>query len=120
MRLFERLLARTRRTTGVYCVVRFPDSTEGRWFDQVPSPGTRLRSHNDDPYWGSTWVVDEALQSGRDVYTVFCVSRAEYMNKRRHASGATDLATELLDLARRTGETVSEGRRRWKNRDYLP
>lgn len=121
MRLLDRLLAGTRRNPGVYCVVRFPDSIEGRWFHQVPSPGTRLRSQGGDPYWGRTWVVDEVLQSGRDMHTVFCVGRAEYMDKRRHASGArSDLPTELLELARRTSETVSEGRRRWKNRDYNP
>ena len=114
----KQLLAGTPRDPGVYCVVRFPDSTEGRWFHQVPSPGTRLRSHG---YSGRTWVVDEVLQSGRDMYTVFCVGRAEYMDKRRQASGArSDLPTELLELARRTSDAASEGRRRWKNRGYEP
>lgn len=121
MGLLGRLFPRARPNSGVYCVIRFPDSTEGRWFDRVPTPGTRLRSHGGDAVWGRTWVVDEVLQSGRDMYTVYCTGRAEYMDKRRHGSDAKpDLPTELLELARRTGETVSERRRRWKNRDYMP
>ena len=119
--LLERLLARKRKGPGVYCVVRFPDSSESRWFDEPPTPGMRLRSFGDDPHWGKTWVVDEVLRSGRDMYTVFCVRRDEYVDRLRHGSDhAPDLQTELLELARRTGETVAELRRRRKHRDYLP
>jgi hypothetical protein len=29
------------------------------------------------------WVVDDVLQSGRDLYRVFLVDRREYIRKRR-------------------------------------
>ena len=62
-------------------------------------------------------MVDEVLQSGRDLYTVFLVDRKEYARKRReHSEG--DLATELLEVARRTNESIQEVRRRKKN--YSP
>ena len=54
--------------------MRFPDSAEIRQLDDVPPPGTRLRSAS-----GHEWFVAEALQSGRDTYTVFCVGRREYL-----------------------------------------
>lgn len=121
LRLLERLLGRRGHGSGVYCIVRFPDSVESRWFDKVPTSGMRLRSWHGDPYWGRTWIVDEVLRSGRDTYTVFCVGRHEYMaNLRSGSDRKPDLQTELLELARRTNEAVSEGRRRWKNRDYMP
>ena len=88
-------------------------------------PRTFLHSHRwhyHDGRWYSrlTWVVDEVLQSG-DTFTVSCVGRNEYLDKRRRSSdGRLDLADELLELARHTRETVSEGRRRWKHRNYLP
>jgi hypothetical protein len=117
-----RWLARLKRgTVGGYCVLRFPDSTESRWFDQVPTPGTRIYSHHGHFYWGQVWVVDEVLQSGRDTYTVFCVTRREYLDHLRHrASGKPDLASELLELARHASETVTERRRRWKYRNSQP
>jgi len=59
-------------------------------------------------------LVDEVLQSGRDLYTVFLVDRKEYARKRRERSEG-DLATELLEVARRTNESVQEVRRRKKN-----
>lgn len=103
----------------MYCVLRFPDSTGSQWFDEPPSPGTRILSHGGHPYFGRVWVVDEVLQSGRDTYTVFCVGRREYVDKLRHGSDRKpDLATELLELARHTTATVSEQRRRWKYRHH--
>jgi hypothetical protein len=39
-------------------------------------------------------------------------------NLRERSEG--DLATELLELARRTNDTVNEARRRIKYRDYEP
>lgn len=105
----------------MYCILRFPDSTESRWFDKPPTPGTRLLSYGGHTHWSNAWVVDEVLQSGRATYTVFCVARTEYLDRLRHGSESKpDLATELLELARRTSETVSERRRRWKNRRYRP
>ncbi|HJR94522.1 MAG TPA: hypothetical protein VJ807_03745 [Gaiellaceae bacterium] len=81
----------------------------------------RLRSKRGDPYWGRTWVVGEVLRSGRDTYTVYCVGRDQYMNHVRSGSNPKpDLQTELLEVARRTSEAVSEQRRRWKNRHYMP
>lgn len=100
-------------------MLRFPDSTETRWFDRLPPPGTRIYSHDGDLLWGRVWVVDEVLQSGVDTYTVFCVGRDEYVEKLRSGAGATpDLAAELLELARHASETVRERRRRWRNRNY--
>jgi hypothetical protein len=121
LRLRTWLRRSERRSGGGYCVLRFPDSTESRWFDQVPTPGTRIYSHHGHFYWGQVWVVDEVLQSGRDTYTVFCVGRSEYLDGLRHRSGGKpDLAAELLELARRTSETVTERRRRWKYRNSQP
>ncbi len=74
-----------------------------------------------DGYIARVWVVDEVLLSGRDGCTVFCVTRKEYLDKRRRSSdGRLDLADELLDLVRHTRETVSERRRWLKYRNYLP
>jgi hypothetical protein len=106
-----------RATTSGYCVLVFPDSSEGRWFDRVPAPGTRLRSRGG--FWGRTFVVDEVLQSGISTYTVFLVDRRRYVRNLRERSDG-DLAAELLELARRTNDTVSEARRRRKYRGYLP
>jgi hypothetical protein len=119
------------RTVGVYCVLVFadntesqrlvPETTETRWLDKVPTPGTRIRSREGWGYWGQTWVVDEVLQSGRDTYTVFCVGQSRYLDKLRNRPGLQpDLASELLEAARRTRETVAQGRRRWKYRRYIP
>ena len=121
LRLLERLLPGTSPGLGVYCVLLFPDSAEGRWFKRPPHPGTRLRSQGGDLYAGRVWVVDEVLQSGRDIYTVSCVGRAEYNDKRRQGSPDTlDLAAELLEVARRTSRAVSEQRRRRRYRNYIP
>jgi len=64
-------------------------------------------------------VVDEVLQSGKDSYTVFLLDRRAHMRNLRERSEG-DLATELLELARRTNDTVNEARRRIKYRDYEP
>ena len=121
LRLLERLLGRGREGSGVYCVVRFPDSVESRWYDKPPTPGVRLRSGQGNPYRGQTWIVDEVLRSGRDTYTVFCVGRDEYMDHVRSGSDRKpDLQMELLEVARRTNEAVSKRRRRWKTRNYWP
>ena len=114
---WRRPFART--TTSGHCVLVFPDSTETRWFDQVPTPGTRLRSHGGDGYWGQTSVVDEVLQSGKNTYTVTLIDRRRYVRNLRERSEG-DLATELLELARRASQTVIEARRRRKSRGYLP
>jgi hypothetical protein len=108
-----------RATTSGYCVLIFPDSTEGRWFDRVPTPGTRLRTHGGHGYRARTSVVDEVLQSGRNTYTVTLVDRRQYARNLRALSEG-DLAAELLELARRTKDTVNETRRRRKYRGYLP
>ena len=108
-----------RATTRRCCVLVFPDSTETRWFNRIPTPGTRLRSDGGDDYWGRTYVVDEVLQSGRDTYTVFLLDRRQHVRNLRERSEG-DLATELLELARRTNDTVNEARRRIKYRDYEP
>jgi hypothetical protein len=104
-----------RATTRCYCVLVFPYVTEGRWFDQLPTPGTRLRSHGGHDYWGRTFVVDDVLQSGRRTYTVFLVDRRQYIRNLR-ARSEGDLAAELLELARRTNETVNETRRWFRHR----
>jgi hypothetical protein len=109
------------RNEGAYCVLRFPDSIESRWLDRVPTPGTRIRSHGGHGYWGRMWIVDEVLQSGNDTYTVTCVGRAEYLDKLRNGPGfKPNLAAELLELARRTRDTVTEQRRTRKYRHYVP
>jgi hypothetical protein len=109
-----------RSRTGGYCVLRFPDSTETRWFPRVPTVGARLRSRGSGT--GSrTWVVEEVLQSGRDTYTVFLVSQADYVEAQRsRPDRGPDLFDELLDLARRAGDSVAERRRRWRSRNELP
>lgn len=102
-----RLPWRRQRADGsVFCVFRYPDATASRWLERLPAPGTRVRSPT-----GRTWIVDEVLQSGRETYTVYCVSR-------RDREG--DLAAELLEAARRAREAVSERRRKRKYRSYLP
>jgi hypothetical protein len=120
LRFLERLLPRKLGgSDAVHCILRFPDSVESRWFDHVPGPGVRIRSREGDPYRSRVWVVDEVLQSGRATYTVFCVGRDEYVERLRHGSGRKpDMAAELMEAARRAGQTVSEGRRRWKYRHY--
>ena len=103
-----------RAPTSVYCILVFPTSTEGRWLNRLPCPGTRLRNHGGHVYWGRTFVVNEALQSGKHTYTVFLVDRRQYLqNLRERSSG--DLAAELLELARRTNEAVEQARRRLRH-----
>jgi hypothetical protein len=106
---------------SVYCIFHFPDSTEARWLDKLPTPGTRIRSRGGDGYWAQVWIVDEVLQCGQDTYSVFCVARSEYLDKLRNPRRFhPDLGAELLELARHTREAVTEQRRRRKYRDYVP
>jgi hypothetical protein len=81
--------------------------------------GTPVRSRGGHWLWGRTWVVNDVLQSGINTYTVSLVDRREYVRDPRQRP-ESDLATELHELARRTRETVDEGRERWKYRNYLP
>jgi hypothetical protein len=119
--LFERVLASKPGRAGGLCVLRFPNSAETRWFDHVPTPGTRIRSDHGDAYWGHLWVVDDVVQSGRNTYTVSCVERREYVHNFRHGSDSKpDLSAELLELARRASGTVIENWRRRKYRHYIP
>jgi hypothetical protein len=118
LRLATWLRRSKRGNVGGYCVLLFPDSTETRWFDHLPTPGTRISSDRGHWSWSQVWVVAEVLQSGRDTYTVFCVGRREHLDRLRHrSSGKPDLAAELLELARHTTETVTKQRRRWKYRN---
>ena len=56
--------------------------------------------------------------AGRTTYTVFLVDRRQYVRGLRERSEG-DLAAELVELARRTNETVNETRRRRKFGDHL-
>jgi hypothetical protein len=110
-------LARWRRRndaeTGVYCIFVLPDSTEGHWLERPPTPGTRVRSP-----LGSVWVVADVLQSGRETYSVFCVSRRDYRAALRRRTGTKrDLAAELLEAARQASEAATE--RRYRRRFRL-
>jgi hypothetical protein len=105
-----------RRRGGIYAVLVFPHSTETRWLEGLPTPGTRIRDHR-----GKTWVVDEVLQSGLDTYTVHCVSRGEYLDRFRERRDfrADVLAAELLEVARLTRDVVTEQLRTRRNRRYM-
>jgi hypothetical protein len=117
-----RLRASRRGAGGVYAVLVFPHSTETRWLERLPTPGTRIRDRGGDSFWGRTWVVDEVLQSGLDTYTVHCVSRGEYRGRFRERldDRTHDLSAELLEVARSTRDLVSEQVRARKKRNYLP
>ena len=90
---------------GAYCVLLFQNSSEVRWLDEVPVPGSRIRGPS------GRVRVTEVLQSGRAVYTVVCGRR----------DGPPDapppLVTELLDVARRK---AAEGRRSSRYRPFTP
>jgi hypothetical protein len=46
MRLLQHLFPERRPSeVDYYCVLRFPDSTEGRWFSPLLTRGMRIRSH---------------------------------------------------------------------------
>jgi hypothetical protein len=65
--------------------------------------------------------VDEVLQSGRETYTVFCVSRREYASGlRARAREDRSLADELLEAARHTSEAVTDRRDARRFRRYMP
>jgi hypothetical protein len=106
---------------GVRCILSFPRSTETRWLEKPPSPGTRIRDHGGHGYRAQVWIVDEVLRSGRDTYTVFCIGRSEYLDHLRNGAGfQPDLDAELLEAVRRMKSAIAEGRRRWTYRHYLP
>jgi hypothetical protein len=103
----------TQRSDETYCVVHvFPDHSEIRYLDDVPTAGMRI--HDDS---GREWLVSEALQSGRHTYTVFCVGQRA---SQEDVAERRDLASGLLELARRSRDTVNKHRRRWKDRNYYP
>jgi hypothetical protein len=105
LRLLRWCLASGRSKSGADCVLLFRDSSEVRWFDEVPRRGTHVRGPA-----GRVRVI-EVLQSGRNVFTVVCGRR----------DGPPDapplLATELLEVARRK---VAERRRSSRYRPFTP
>jgi hypothetical protein len=106
-------LGATERPYKAYCIVlRCPDHAEIQYLERIPIPGMRIRDYQD-----REWVVAEAVQSGRETYTVSCVGRGEYQ---KGLLDARDLADDLLKLARRSIDGAAEQRRRWKNRNYFP
>jgi hypothetical protein len=121
LRLQDRRVPVNRPNPGVRCILSFPGSTETRWFDKPPSPGTRILDRAGHGYYARAWVVAEVLRSGRDTYTVVCVGRSQYLERLRNGPGfQPDLGAELLEVVRRTRTAVAERRRKWKYRDYLP
>jgi hypothetical protein len=67
---------------------------------------------------GAEWFVADAVQSGRAMYTVFCVSRRDYREAFGHTPGGMGvLADELLERVR---QRVTEERRRFRDRNYNP
>jgi hypothetical protein len=109
------------RSVGGHCVLNFPGSTESRWLDKLPTPGTRIRSHGGHGYRAQVWIVDEVLRSGQDTYTVICVGRDRYLENLRNPRGfLPNLDAELVEIARHARETLAERRRRKKYRDYVP
>jgi hypothetical protein len=106
---------------GGHCVLRFPDSMETRWFDQIPTPGMRIRTHYGGDFCGRLWVVNDVTQIGGDTYAISCVERDEYLhNLQQRPGGKPDLSAELLERARRTTESITEERRKRKYRHYQP
>ena len=92
LRLHRGRLPVEQRNGGGYCVLVFPDSTEIRWLDKRPTPGTRIRSREGWGYSGQvgeTWVVDEVVQDDRegDTCTIYCVGRSRYLHKLRNSQG---------------------------------
>jgi len=84
----------------IRAVVRFPHSTEIRHFDGVPPPGTRLRSAS-----GQEWVVADALQSGRDTYTVYCVERRQHSDGAEFVPARVVVEDLLEDIAKGSART---------------
>jgi hypothetical protein len=75
--------------------VQFPDSSELRHLDDVPTPGARLRSAS-----GREWFVAETLQSGRDTYTVYCVDRRELFEGAESVPARVVVEDLLEDIAK--------------------
>jgi len=86
---------------NVYLVLVFPDSTEGRWVWEPPRIGSEIKSRP-----GKNWRVEEVLESGADLYTVHCGPPPRLASPR-------DLATDLLERARRSMSPLQRRRRRW-------
>ena len=72
----------------------------------MSSRGPTTGKHHDEAPDGNPWIVDDVLRSGRNTYTVFCVSPSEGLEAVR------ELATDLLDRAR---ESSSPRERRRRN-----
>src|SRR5262245_13885100 len=94
-------VAKTVRPNALFL---FPDSSELRHVRRLPRPGARMRSES-----GAVWVVAEVLQSGVDSYTVRCVAPNDSLGAMK------DLASSLLDRARRSA-SLAEMRRRRRER----
>lgn len=93
---------RPRDKRPIRAVIRFPDSIEIRHLDGVPSAGSRLRSES-----GKEWFVVEALQSGRDTYTVLCggpkaLDDAGIGSGQARVRVAGDIADDLFHRLRRS------------------
>ena len=93
---------RARDKRAIRAVIRFPDSTEIRHLDGVPAAGSRLRSES-----GQEWFVVEAVQSGRDTYTILCGGRdalrhAGIGSMQARVQVAADIADDLLQRVRRS------------------
>ena len=79
-------------------VIRFPDSTEIRYLEQLPRRGQRIQSAA-----GGAWVVADVLRSGLNTHTVVCIGSREYLDDiRRGSPTIRELASDLLALARRS------------------
>lgn len=114
MRRLRQLLLR-RSDEAFRCAFVFPTYTETRFLERLPTPGTLVRDR-----YGHSWIVTEVLQSGQRTYTVFAGPMTTYRESLRRGSGGIDLAAELLNVARQSLNAAGRGRRRWRNRDYLP
>lgn len=87
---------------GVLLVLVFPDSSELRWVYEPPRLGSEMESS-----LGRRWRVEEVVRSGVGTYTVHCGPRHPGL------AGARDLATDLLDKAKRAMSLEERRRRRY-------
>ena len=110
----RRLLLRTSSQT-YRCAFVFPGYTETRLLERLPGRGTLVFDR-----YGSSWIVTEVLQSGVQTYTVFAGPMSDYRERRRREDAGVDLAAELLNVARQSLNAASRGRRRFRDRNYLP
>ena len=103
------------RRDPALAVFLFPTSSEVRPIKDLPAPGTRVRSSS-----GHVWTVSQTLQSGRQTFTIVCVSHDQYREEQPQDDIGADLANELLLRARDVASSAKHRWRRWKNRHYLP